>query len=138
MTACTNPRSLPRLRSTAVSPHIPGLFRPQLRQTSSLTPTSLPHEGQSVEPVRGRRSMAAYSISPTPSTRQPHSPSAAAVREGVQPGLAACLKRLQRLGDHVGEAAVLHRPAQAAVEGDEDSEVRAEVEAAAPGRIDSN
>src|SRR5690349_2676263 len=50
-----NPRSLPNRRNTEVSPHIPGFFRPQFQHTSSLTPTSLPHEGQRVEPVRGRR-----------------------------------------------------------------------------------
>ncbi len=30
MTSCTNPRSLPRLRSSGANPHIPGLRRPQL------------------------------------------------------------------------------------------------------------
>src|SRR5215207_5459593 len=54
-----NPMSRPSWRNTEVSPHIPGFFRPQLQHTSSLTPTSLPHEGQRVEPVRWRpKSMA--------------------------------------------------------------------------------
>src|SRR6476661_5910857 len=58
ITAWTNPRSFPRPRTAEVSPHIPGRLRPQLRQTSSLTPTSLPQEGQRTEPVRWRLSMA--------------------------------------------------------------------------------
>src|SRR5215203_6574821 len=52
MTTWTNPRARPSLRKTEVSPHIPGFFRPQFKQTSSLTPTSLPQEGQRMEPVR--------------------------------------------------------------------------------------
>src|SRR5438270_2446721 len=57
ITAWRNPMSLPRPRTSEVSPHIPGRLRPQLRQTSSLTPTSLPQEGQRTEPERWRRSM---------------------------------------------------------------------------------
>src|SRR3954449_154893 len=54
--------SFPRWRTIAVSPHIPGRRRPQLRHTSSLTPTSLPQEGQRTEPERWRRSMEGYFI----------------------------------------------------------------------------
>src|SRR5436305_2316747 len=57
-TSWTNPRSRPRPRSAPVRPHIPGFRRPQLRHSRSATPTSLPHDGQTTDPVLWRWNMA--------------------------------------------------------------------------------
>src|SRR5215203_1950730 len=80
MTTWTNPRARPSLRKTEVSPHIPGFFRPQFKQTSSLTPTSLPQEGQRMEPVRLLWNMAV--LYPTQATATPHTCIGASVGSG--------------------------------------------------------
>src|SRR5664279_911025 len=57
ITAGVKPKSCPSRRNATANPHIPGLRRPQERQRSSLTPTSLPHEGHTTDPVRCRFSI---------------------------------------------------------------------------------
>src|SRR5438132_3720263 len=50
ITNCVKPRSRPsRLRSGA-NPQSPGFHRPQVKHRSSLTPTRLPHDGQTTDP----------------------------------------------------------------------------------------
>src|SRR5581483_7092894 len=82
-TSATNPRSLPRLRSSGANPHKPGFRRPQLKHFSSRTPTSDPHAVQTTEPVVCRLNTGTYYTNEMSSSRNSRQTVANPLRRNV-------------------------------------------------------